>query len=524
MNQEPTRKTEIIAFASGKGGTGKTSITSALGYALISAGHSVLLVDADPATDGFSLFVLGPKGTDQISSFELESTFIGIVESFAANRKITAVPHRVDRLGSDDHGVSYSMIISGKGLYGAIPQMSVPQDMLSVPVSVVTDYNAIRLERTAFQQAISTFFGQLRDGGQYDYVLVDTRGGFSFESTDVCAAADSFIVVTEANYTSFYQDRSLIDRITEAAERQQTKTLLRAIIVNKATDGQEEKFRAALANEFRIRFQDTFSVALDFDAVKVYKTQQIVYLRAPASQFSFDTLRAFGDILKIVTAQWPIDRVHRWNELVERVKTAIDEHNSKEEASEKEAMAQAQLLKNLRSENEQLRESAQTSRILLEQARNDAKSVTESIKLQYEQAQQTVAREREAAEQRVREKEAELQRLLRFETERSKEKSDYLSERSRLAGTYKTWLMTAVLAVLLMVSSVVALISYYQVTNAKREAQAAKQEAIAARKQAEAAQAAQAALAQKLLDLEKLQGKSPEVQQRSQPSPSPSSQ
>ena len=42
-------KTEIIAIASGKGGSGKTLITVSLGYALVVSGLRVLLIDVDPA-------------------------------------------------------------------------------------------------------------------------------------------------------------------------------------------------------------------------------------------------------------------------------------------------------------------------------------------------------------------------------------------------------------------------------------------------------------------------------------------
>ena len=42
---------EIIAVTSGKGGTGKTLVSACLGYALSRAGHRVLMVDADIATD-----------------------------------------------------------------------------------------------------------------------------------------------------------------------------------------------------------------------------------------------------------------------------------------------------------------------------------------------------------------------------------------------------------------------------------------------------------------------------------------
>jgi MinD-like ATPase involved in chromosome partitioning or flagellar assembly len=53
---------EIIAITSGKGGSGKTIVTASLGFALTRVGHRVLMIDADTATDGLSLFLLGPQG------------------------------------------------------------------------------------------------------------------------------------------------------------------------------------------------------------------------------------------------------------------------------------------------------------------------------------------------------------------------------------------------------------------------------------------------------------------------------
>jgi cellulose biosynthesis protein BcsQ len=189
---------ELIAFASGKGGTGKTLMASCLGYALIRAGHRVLMIDADPATDGLSLFLLGPRGVGQTSEFVEANTFTGILQNFHSQGEIECQPRRINRTGTDkegDHGIAYDALISGRGLYG-----DEPRGRLAVP----------DLDQQVFRQAVSKLFSHIRAAAQYDYVIVDTRGGFAFESTDVCALADSFIVVTDPDITSFYQDRNLL--------------------------------------------------------------------------------------------------------------------------------------------------------------------------------------------------------------------------------------------------------------------------------------------------------------------------
>jgi len=322
---------EIIAFASGKGGTGKTLMASCLGYALIQAGHRVLMIDADPATDGLSLFLLGPKGTKQIQDFQEANTFTGALHAFSQGGSMLCEPRRINRAGPEDHGVTYQALISGRGLYGDDATLS---QTLAVP----------DLDQETFRKAVKELFASLKKGDRYDYVIVDTRGGFAFESTDVCALADSLIVVTEPDFTSFYQDRNLIRRISAASEQLGSKTLLRSVIVNKATESEqktdeldlrkvETSFRIELTKEFPLRFEDTHPVPVDVEALKAYKTQRLPYRTAPASLFSFATLSAFSDILQVVTARWQEEQIKGWTALVTSVSEAVESRN-KELAAE----------------------------------------------------------------------------------------------------------------------------------------------------------------------------------------------
>jgi MinD-like ATPase involved in chromosome partitioning or flagellar assembly len=324
MTSDERKPPEIIAIASGKGGTGKSLFAACLGYALGRAQHRVLLIDADPGTDGLSLFLLGPKGMNQATSFESQQTFRGVLNEFRTTGELRAKPRRINRSTKDDHGCDYTALISGNGLYGDFDPNVTP----------VPD-----LDNETFRKAICALFTHFRSSFDYDYIVVDTRGGFAFESTDVCAAADSFILVTDADYTSFYQDRNLVSRISAAAKSMQTKTLLRAILVNRAVEGEENSFRLQLEKEFPIRYIDTFAIPLDLEALKAYRVQQMPYVKAPASGFSHATLSAFSDILQIVTAQWPRERVDGWNGLVNEVSNAIERRNAELQLEEERQRA-----------------------------------------------------------------------------------------------------------------------------------------------------------------------------------------
>src|ERR1051325_3375195 len=118
MTVDAENQPEIVAVASGKGGTGKTIILASLGYALQYSGHRVLFVDTDMSTDGLSLFVLGPDGRDAIKDLEPANTFAGYLRTALSS---TAMPFSVNRGGKDDHGQIYEALVSGSNIYGDRP-------------------------------------------------------------------------------------------------------------------------------------------------------------------------------------------------------------------------------------------------------------------------------------------------------------------------------------------------------------------------------------------------------------------
>jgi MinD-like ATPase involved in chromosome partitioning or flagellar assembly len=356
VNRSTSEPTEIISVASGKGGTGKTSVLASLGYALQTSGLRVLFIDTDSATDGLSLFLLGPRGWETISDLVRSGTFSGYLRARERTDASSPFPtaFKVNRGRKDDHGQIYEVLISGRGLYGDV------SDEINQSVSP-------QLTRESFRHAIQHLFDHLRGERQWDYVLVDTRGGFTFNTTDVCALSDSFLLVTEPQFTSFYQDKNLIFRIAAASAEVGRKPALRGIIVNKATessrdddriwpkahslnlDSIEASFRNVLVDEFSIRYSDTYPVPLDLDAMQAYKSQRIPYVAYPASLFSYATLVAFSGLMKTVTVQWPEQVTTRWNELVDRISTAIKVENER-------VMQYARQEEDLQKEMEKLRQ------------------------------------------------------------------------------------------------------------------------------------------------------------------------
>jgi len=307
MNETSTsnQRPEIIAVASGKGGTGKTLIAMCLGNALVRAGHRVLLIDSDTGTYGLSLYLLGPGGEEQIEKFESHETFAGALQDAQGSFETRTIY----RSAKDDHQVDYDALICGREIYGDVPS------------------SEGLVARDQYWESVRSLFEKIRDSAQFDYVIVDTRGGFGFRSTDVCALADSYLMVTEADRTSFYQDRNLAARIDEAAESMGEQAVLRGVLVNKVV-GDVDSFRNTLEAALPVTFKQTYPIPVDVKAIEAHQRQQIPYVSCPASKFAYATLKAFADIFEVVISRWCEDRVGRWNEFVETIKQAITEHNT----------------------------------------------------------------------------------------------------------------------------------------------------------------------------------------------------
>lgn len=348
MTDSVPKKTEILCVCSGKGGVGKTLFASCLGFALTRAGLRVLMIDGDLATDGLSLFLLGPDGKDNMASFEPSNTLAGVINHYSTTGKLKFGVRQVYRNGPRDHGVVYDALISGRYLYGQEFLVANPPASPNVPQDSQPSLNSIpSVDRRTFQSAVRQLFDVLRSQGEYDYVIVDTRGGFSFESTDLCALGDSFLVVVEADPTSFYQTSNLVQRIDEAAGEAGSKSVLRGFLINKAVDGLVESgeldlskvewsFRNALIRQFPIlKYSDTYPIPADLQVLQSYKDQMVPLLGSPASLFTYATLTAYSNIFQVVTSRWTKEQVQGWQALVNSVAEAIKQRNDYAELQRK---------------------------------------------------------------------------------------------------------------------------------------------------------------------------------------------
>lgn len=337
--KEPTRPPcEVISIVSGKGGTGKTFIAACLAYALQQANHRVCLIDADLGTQGLSLFILGPSariGTTR--GVAEEHSLYHMVHRWEADSNHLPVPREADR--EEDHGLVYHLLVSNKQFYdrrlslGVESEATAARELLNESMGEVSDRF-----RENYRQVIPSLFNQLRDGGAYDYIIVDTRGGFSELTLVPVVFSDSFVVVTEPDFTSFHQLAKLLTNIDLMSLQEKRTPYIRGILVNKAVDNGEEKFRSLLGAQFGVEFGQSWALPLDIEAVKVYKEQLVPYKTAPDLPFCTATLKAFTDFFDLVTIEWSREEKQRWRSLVK----TVEEARGTKEAAARRAQSESQ--------------------------------------------------------------------------------------------------------------------------------------------------------------------------------------
>lgn len=394
INSFNTSKCEAISIVSGKGGTGKTFIVACTAYALQNSGQRVCLIDTDFATQGLSLFILGRGAERGVSTLVEENSLYHMVQKWNESSGILPMPKKVDRIR--DHGMRYQIILSNKQFYdrrlslGVKKEAKLAQSILSESMGETSD-----LFRNNYRFLIRTLINKLVESDSFDYILIDTRGGFGELSLASVIFSDSFLIVTEPDFTSFHQLAKLLTNIDLMAQQENTKPYIRGVIVNKAIDGEEEKFRALLESQFGIEFGLSWPFPLDQDAIQFYKNQLIPYVSSPGSKFSYTTLNALTEIFDIVTVEWAEKSKNKWHNLLKNVETANQEQQKRIEAEEnKMRILQEQAHKEIKKAN-------------LEEEKYQIKLDSLEIKIKEEKEQHKKA-ERETKELQNELKKAEL--------------------------------------------------------------------------------------------------------------------
>lgn len=252
-------KNSIIAILGGKGGSGKSSISSSLAYLLAHCGFRTLIVDTDLFTHGISLLTV-PKAQQQkldtISSLLIEK---GHKTAEDMEPTLIETPFTRDNLY----------------ILPSFPSEELQLDNLNLKSSAQTV--------KGFSKKLRECLIAIKHKYRFDFILIDTRGGTDLTNIGAAVAAESFVLVTEPGKVSWDLGEQLLDGIHKVKKELLLKTTCMGFIINKNMLGVTE-IEEYLQKKWDLNHIAT--VPFDDKAVECFEQGKVAVAENMRSDFS----------------------------------------------------------------------------------------------------------------------------------------------------------------------------------------------------------------------------------------------
>jgi len=299
--RDAVKRGRVFCVVSAKGVSGKTILTASLAALLTDSDKTVLVIDTDFSTRGLSLYLLDTLTQGNSLSIQPES---GLADSIM--QRID--PSRITPLTvQNPRGEFHIILPNGDFRKGGIPENSFLGGEFSAE----------------FERSYFLMLGKIceRFRHAYDYILIDTRGGYDYSSKIPATLADGYVVALEADSISVQQVLGLKTGIDEfsrnvnkfwdsyefAGDGAIPNARHLGFIVNKAlfTPQAGEAFSSSLTSLFGGRVFGT--IPADRNAIRSYQNRDIPYQKFEGTDFSYYSVTAFSNLL--TSDNWkPSDR------------------------------------------------------------------------------------------------------------------------------------------------------------------------------------------------------------------------
>ncbi|MGV2169213.1 AAA family ATPase [Agrobacterium sp. 16-172Ci] len=176
-----------IAVVSGKGGSGKTLLATAMGVELAESGHSVVLVDADLGTAGLSYYL----GFSAFSGARGGVADIVANEDWSSDIQLSYPTSETERYLRKDNIGSLTLLPIGdhRRSLRANDEFSGEFGNLSRAINILRTENEV--------------------------VIIDCRGGVDRQSLEVCSIVDEIVMVVETDAASIKASQHLTDTLSD---------------------------------------------------------------------------------------------------------------------------------------------------------------------------------------------------------------------------------------------------------------------------------------------------------------------
>ena len=291
-----TNECFVVAFVSGKGGTGKTTLTANFAIELASASRArrgeilesknrVLVIDNDYATGGSSYLL---AGGERLRS-GVESNMIQPNSCFYDCYSNHIPPNLVAplRLLFEDKTVGefqVDVLLNSLAwwrapLPGSMSEDEQPEIALEPHAEGFMDRNLLPY--------YESLMGRFRR--EYDYIIIDSRGGADTRASVAAVVADSIVIVTEPGDVAGKQDLSFVHSLRTLSQQIGRSVGGVSIIYNRVLgserDQRKEKRPSDLTVIGRLPISET--------VVQCYRNTELVFERKPLDPFCIEAIRAF---------------------------------------------------------------------------------------------------------------------------------------------------------------------------------------------------------------------------------------
>lgn len=308
-----TEECYVLTFISGKGGTGKTTITANFAAELASSTHRsepkkggrknrILVIDNDYATGGASYLLAGGERLKTGAEAELivaESCFYDCyTEGISPSRaKPLRLVFEAPRVGE------YRVDVMLNSLDWWKPPEKEPEpdsgEENDEPIiegdEVLSDEAEIPAEPTPEKLAFSDtklldYYQQLlsRFRTEYDYILIDCRGGAETRASIAALLADSVVTVTEPGDIAYKQDETLFRSLYQLSQK-----------LNIPLDNVSLLYNRVLRSDEVVQVEGEFKIAgtlpLSEAVVNCYRNSQLIFEHKPFDRFSRSALNTIQE-------------------------------------------------------------------------------------------------------------------------------------------------------------------------------------------------------------------------------------
>jgi len=273
-----------IAIASGKGGTGKTFVSTNLFYTLQQMNFRVTLVDCDAEEPNSMVFFQGTEEialdvTQQVPVIDTEKcTFCGKCQEYCNYNAIFILPgqKRIQVLEDLCHGCGACSVACE---FGAITEKTVSLGNVN-PYSITPDSSIIEARmKVGVYSPVSVIKAAINKAGNEGVILMDSPPGTSCPFIQTVSHADFVVLVTEP--TPF----GLSD-LKQSVETLKTMNIPCGVIVNRAGLGNDDVF------DYLSKEQIPLLMTIPFDKTiaSVYSRGELLCEKMPEWQSQFNIM------------------------------------------------------------------------------------------------------------------------------------------------------------------------------------------------------------------------------------------